>query len=128
LCSDLALVLMDLRNERGWTKQRLARELGGSPSTLNKLELGGQFRLWERTWQRIVPALARLLDVPADELQPLGRELIAEVVAPVGPSAETSDVLASISHDPDLDEEAKRFLAEAYLRVRRSSSRPVAVA
>ena len=121
LKSDLALILTDLRLSKDWSKRRLARELGINASTLTKLEQGRQYSMWESTWDRIVEPLARLLEVAPDELRLLGHELIAEVVAPMGLHTGDSDVLTSIAQDPNLDEEAKRFVVEAYMRARKSS-------
>lgn len=96
LKSDLALLLEALRSTRGWTKKRMADELGIAASTLTKLEAGYQFALWERTWNRIVEPLARLMEANPDELRPYGKDLTAEVRVPVAAPPAVADVSAQI--------------------------------
>jgi transcriptional regulator with XRE-family HTH domain len=127
--SDLAMMLADLRLERGWTKKELAQRLGISASSLSKLESGLQYSLWQRTWDRVVEPLAALLEVSPEELKPAGKELVALVEQPAleGFSEQTA-LLDLLARDPNLDEEGRHFVAEAYWRARRSSTPALAPA
>lgn len=118
LKSDLALMLTDLRLTRGWTKRRMAKELDISPSILTKLETGQQLTLWERTWERMLEPLARLLETTPDELERMGKELIAEVSVPQLPGGYTiqTSFVDLLEADPLLDEAGRRFVIEAYER------------
>lgn len=121
LKSDIALILADVRLTRGWTKKRLAQELKISPSALTKLESGQQFRLWERTWARMVGPLAQLLRVEPGELEHVGKELIGEVyLAQPSVTPSSTSIVDVLAADPRLDKAGKRFVLEAYQRAIRA--------
>lgn len=56
-------VIARLREEKGWTRYRLAREAGLSPIQVSRLERGVALSLGLRTARRLVKALGASLSV-----------------------------------------------------------------
>ena len=75
------------RRKRGWSQAEVARRTGLHPSTISHLEAGDI-----RPWPSYIKRLARLFDVPRDELTQLMAQETGRVVAPeVGKEGSVED-------------------------------------
>jgi len=90
-------VIKQLREERGWTMEQLANEVGCTPSQINKLEKGTRQKAIDMDWiKRLCKALKARPHVVAPE--------IAEFYPP--------QILALMNQLADLDRQERLLLKE----------------